>query len=230
MSDGLLGLPDQRWVSIALAFNFHPASYLHASWFDTIEHGDMARRLCADPDGAADVSRYLLPRLELMSRFHSDFSNPCSRLALLPGATFEHLCLYLGLVLRSETLRREILGARLRELKKAVGDEAVAFVFKRVPLLGAIPDFPFEPQLPADDLRQRFTLIGARFCILPLAAEGDALLRRVLFKLPQSWASQLAADDDDDFYLAEPDRHAPLPPVVRKLIKELVPQWHPLFA
>ncbi|MEZ5581702.1 MAG: SctK family type III secretion system sorting platform protein [Candidatus Competibacteraceae bacterium] len=136
MVDGTLGLPDPRWLKRALAFNFHPAAYLHDSWFDTLPHGDLVRRLRTVPRAAPQVSRYLMQILGLEQDYWYDFADRRARLALLNGRPLERLCLYLGLALRSTELRSELRGDRLRPVKQAVGEDGFAFAVKRLPFWG----------------------------------------------------------------------------------------------
>ncbi|NJN46701.1 MAG: SctK family type III secretion system sorting platform protein [Candidatus Competibacteraceae bacterium] len=222
MVDESLGLPDSRWLKRALTFNFHPVAYLHDSWFDTLPYGDLMRRLRTMPRAAPQVSRHLLQALGLEQDYWYDFSDRRTRLALLNGPTLERLFLYLGLTLRSTELRGELLGERLRPIKQAVGEDGFAFAVKRAPFLGGLPDFSFEPE--TDDPHTRFSLIGARFCADQLPAE--ALLKRMALKLPVAWSSLLTANPQPSPVTIDPS----LPPLLRKLIKELMPKWTPLFA
>ena len=225
MDKGLLGLPERRWLQLALAFNFAPAGYLHDSWLDSLPHGELVQKLRKVPPAAGYVSEYILQTLELNHQYCYDFSKRSARLALLHGRVLEHLFLYLGLTLRNQELRREILGERIRSLRKTLGEHEFAFAIKRAPFLGAIPDFPYEPE--ASDPRTRFTMIGARFCALSCSAFGEGLLRRMALKLPAAWSNCLLEASADDM---QANTDSALPPLIRKLIKETLPQWNPLFV
>ena len=219
-----IGLPnDRRWRELVLIFNTQPAVYLHDSWFDVVPHGAVARRLSTNPKAAALVSNYLLRTFSLERTYCIDFTNPWARLALLDGPALERLFMHLGLILRSDELQREVMGERLRSLKQAVGAEGLHFATKRAPLLGVIPHFIFEPDTL--DPRTRFSLIGARFCTIQLAAFGQPLLRRMTLKLPADWSACLNAPGP-----RPPEYSTVLPPLLRKLIKDLLPTWNPLFA
>ena len=222
MANESLGLPD-GWRDTALIFNTQPAVWLHDSWFDLLPHGAMARRLCAVPQAAPQVSGYLLRAFGLERNYCENFANAWTRLALLDGPALDRLFLHVGLALRSQELRQEILGERLRTLKQTVGMDGLHFILKRAPLLGAIPPFAFEPDTA--DPRTRFALIGGRFCTRRLLAFGQPLMRRLTLKLPAAWSASLNAPHPS------PDA-APvdLPPLLRKLLKDLLPTWNPLFA
>jgi hypothetical protein len=225
MTENGLGLPAGPWRGLALVFNTQPALYVHESWFATLPHGACARRLSAEPRARFAVSRYLLEACELHGRYCEDFANHWARLALLDGPALELFFLYLGLALRAGELRQVIQGERLRSLKGAVGEAAWRFVVQRVPLLGVLPQFEFEPA--AGDPRERFIQIGLAYCVPTLTACGPALTRRLALKLPTAWSAGLTA--------AAP-RPGPVPaapglvPLPRKFINELPPPWTPLFA
>jgi len=224
MADGLLGLPGAHWVPLALTLNFDPCDFVHDSWIGSVPHGPLARRLRDEPAAAAPASRYLRWVLGLEGDYCGDFSTPHSRLALLDGTSLSRLSLYLGLVLRSRELRSEMRGERLRSVKHSVGNDAFAFAVKRAPFLGSIPDFPFEPD--SDEPQLRFTLIGLGFCMTQVVGLNSGLRRRMMLKLPRDWrpafeAAGFETKRRDDDGLAS---------IIRKLIKELLPRWHPLFA
>lgn len=235
MSDEtLLGLPERHWLRLALAFNFQPAGYLHDSWFDHLPQGELIRRLRDEPASAVPINRHLRQILTLdRDSLMQDFSARRSRLALLDGAALMRLSWYAGLALRSHALRSELLGTRLRRLRQALGEEAFTFAVKRAPFLGTIPDFPFEPE--TDDPQTRFLVIGARYCVLQVAELDGKLARRMVLKLPRDWADWIDPQDDTGTRL--PDKAANehqdnsgLTPLLRKLIKERLPRWTPLFA
>ena len=232
MADKSLGLTDRRWLKLALELMLQPATYLHESWYETLPNGELIRRLRNEPAATALVNRQLrdILALDLESPPH-EFSGWRARLALLEGPALAQLSLYLGLALRSAALRNELLGARLRRLRETLGNEAFTFALKRTPFLGAIPDFPFEPQ--DDDPGIRFSLIGARFSILQVAQLSEALARRMVLKLPRNWAEDISPQSNSDVLDNTPGERqddAHLPPLLRKLIKERLPTWSPLFA
>lgn len=225
MVEVALTLSEPRWREAVLIFNTQPALWLHDSWFDRLPQGSIARRLRTVPQAAPWVSCYLLRAFGLEQRHCLDFASPWARLTLLDGPALEMLFLHLGLALRRDELTQEVLGERLRRLKAALSLAEWRFAVKRTPLLGAIPAFAFEPDVA--DLRTRFTLIGGRFCTLPLTRFGPALQRRLTLKLPDVWSAALNAPaPQTTAYSACAD----WPPLLGKLLKELLPQWNPLFA
>jgi len=220
-----LGLPEGRWLESALALNFHPAAYIHDSWLEATPHRQIVQRLRQQPTSQAPLSRYLIQTLELGHGYCDDFSTPFARLALIDGDVAQRLYLYIGLTLRSDELRRQILGDQVRGIKRAIGAEAYAFGVRTAPLLGRFEDFSFEPGV--HDPATRFALIGARYCWSRLSPKpGDPLLRRALLKLPSTWGPYLATAWDDP---GRPDPVEALPPLVHKILKEILPRWRPLF-
>lgn len=223
MVDACLGLPGSPWCERALIFNTQPTRYLHDSWCEVLAHRELARRLMACVRAEAALSRYLLQSFELEGRYVEDFSNPWARLALLDGLWIERLMRRLGLALHASRLRLELSGERLRRLKSALSAEDWNFVMRETPLLGPIPVFHSEPRRPDVDPATRFALIGMRFCVLQgLGALDEALIRRLALKLPADWAPALTA--------ARVPRTTALPPILRRLLRELPPAWIPLFA
>jgi len=225
MASGRLGLPDDRWLGLALVLNFCPAVYVEDSWLDEIPHGLLVRRLRTEPLAGPYLSRFLREALELNSAYCDDFSDPMARLALLDGDSLQRLFLYLGLTLRSAELRTEIRGAQVNRLKRALGDRVYAFALRRAPFLGSLPDFPFEPG--STDPAERFAQIGLQYCWGRFAVLGAGLVRRLFLKLPRDWSAGLSARAGFGTALATPPE---LPPLVRKLVKEVLPRWTPLFA
>ncbi|WP_295409478.1 SctK family type III secretion system sorting platform protein [uncultured Thiocystis sp.] len=196
---------------------------MHDSWYEWLPHGEMLGHLRGSPRARGELSRHLLTCLALDGCYVEDFANPWARLALLDGPWLEHLLRRLGLALRSSELRLELSGERRRRLKAALSAEDWRFVTCETPLLGQIPAFDSEPRQLDADPATRFALIGARFCALQgLGALDLALTQRLALKLPVDWAPTLNA--------ARAPRSSALPPILRKLLRELPPAWIPLFA
>ena len=175
MNDDSLGLPDRRWLKRALAFNLSPASYIHDSWLDTLPNGELLRQLRGNRRVSSRLSRHLLESFGLAEDYWYDFTPPGSRLALLDSAALEQIYLLVGVTLRSGELRHVIDGAKRKELRLALGDDAMTFAAKRVPFFGQIPDFAYEPQVR--EPRARLTLIGLRYCTGADRAAGAATTR-----------------------------------------------------
>ena len=229
----LLGLPERRWLKLALALNFQPQRFIDDSWYATLPCGKLVQQLSAVPVSAAKANGYL--REHLLTKLDTnvivdDFSSCRARLALLDGEALVHLSLYVGLALRSQALRNELSGERLRDMRSSVGERAFEFAIKRAPFLGTIPDFPFEPK--AREPSVRFTVIGASYCIQSVATVNEALSQRMVLRLPQAWAEWLGpyATQVVPETLPLAQNETELPFLLHKLIKEQLPQWIPLFV
>lgn len=216
MANHWLGLPGPQWRNLAFALHFHPASYLHDSWIDTLPYSELIRRLRSVPKVTMRLSQYIDTTLTLEPRYWYDFSEPSTRLALLDTPSLESLFFYLGLTLRRNEISREIMGETLRTLKRTLGETALQFVLKEVPLLGTVPEFPFEPAKTHQ--KERLTIIGAKYCahFLPYA-----LVQRMALKLPFEWYAYFSTTQSTPVLL---------PRFVRKLIKNILPAWDPLFV
>ena len=225
MADVDLCLPDQRWIKPAVAFNLAPAGYIHDSWLDALPNGDLVRTLGSQRPAAAALSRYLLDHFDLTGAFFDDFGEPRARLALLDNALLESLFLYAGLTLRSEELRNEIDGSRIARLRQALGGQAIDFAVRRVPFLGTVPAFDYEPD--TQEPRTRLTLIGAVFSLSRRAWRDPGYSGRLVLKFHRRLSHGLLAT-----WPASRDRDDTpgLPPLVRRLINEFMPQCRPLFA
>lgn len=222
MAATALGLPSAYWLGHALIFNTQPALYLHDSWYAQLPQGAMLASLSRAPRARPWVSRHLLEVLGLEGRYVEDFAHPWARLALIDGPWLERLMRRLGLALRAPSLRHELSGERLRQIKASLSAEDWQFLTRETLLLGPIPEFRSAPQQATDPLDQ-FALLGLRFCVLHgLGALDGALIRRLALKLPAAWSPT--------FKVSRAPRSASLPPLLRKLLRELPPAWTPLFA
>jgi hypothetical protein len=221
----LLGLPDQRWLPLALSLNEQPAAYVHDSWLDDLPQGALVRRLRDQPLALAGLSRYLCDQLLAGESSSLDFTPRWRRLSLLDAPALMRLCLYLGLTLRNDEIRWEIAGSKVRLMRQSLGDEAYAFAVKRAPFFGAPPVFAFEP--PPQEARMRFAMIGARFCGERVMASDPGAARRMALKLPRAWSAGWDVGAQASTRLNDEPGFSPL---MNKLIKEVAPPWAPLFV
>lgn len=220
----LLGLPDSRFLPLALQLNFLVAASVHDSWLADAPQAELMQRLATQRASLPWLSHYLSDYLDLPKGYCTDFSSPLSRVALLQPKPLQSLCLYLGLGLGSTSLRNELSGERVRRLKQALGPQEFNFATRRAPLLGTPPVFECEPDL--GDPHQQYTLTGARFLSARLA-RMQLLRRHLVLKLPMQWGNALLAEASG--HPIEGHRE-PMTPWVRKLINEAIPEWKALFA
>ena len=212
-------------AALSLDFNLAPVKYLHDSWYAVLPRGEFCRRLLGHGRARAHVSRYLLESLGLERRFHDDFSEPRSRLALLEPRLLETLFLYVGGALRSAEFRRELNGTRVALLNRALGSNLLDYATKRVPFAGPVPEFTYEPEM-RDNPRLRLIRIGAVYSMSPRAAADPAYVGRVVLKLPHPISIDLISDVARE--AVEPDNPG-LPIVTRRVVREFLPKWLPLF-
>ncbi len=205
-------------------FNLAPAGYLHESWRPTLPHGEIYQALSDRPQAGRRLSRYLIDTFDLGAAFYDDFSEPRARLALLDGKYLESLFLYVGAALRSAELRNQLDGSKIATLRRVVGAGPLDYATKRTSFAGAPPDFSYEPEI--SEPRLRFMQIGAAYSISPRASAETSYLTRLALKLPHGMSKSLKADLPAA--AGEPDSEA-LPPVTRRVVKEFLPQWLPLF-
>ena len=179
----------------------------------------MLQSLKASSAATPYLSRYLLEELKLTEAFYFNFEAPRARLALIDAGDLQQLFLYVGLTLRSGEIRGALDGARLKRLRLALGAEALDFVMKRVPLLGKLPQFAFDQDLP--NPRDRMILVGAIYSLLPSAASDPAYMGRLALKLPSSLGHDLLKAGGQGPGEAGTD----LRPLTRRLMREIIPRW-----
>jgi hypothetical protein len=164
----------------------------------------------------------LADNLLARGRYVTDFTLPQSRLLLLDCAELERLCLYLGAIMRMPQIRSILDGNRVRAIIGALGEAVYDYALKRGPLLGEPPAVAVD--WDPEDVHGWCAVPGAAYCAQLLKPLDQELLRRLILKLPETWSAVLAAVDpistNDDG----------LPPLVRKVLKETLPEWFPLFA
>ncbi|MEM8985357.1 MAG: SctK family type III secretion system sorting platform protein [Pseudomonadota bacterium] len=207
-----------------LSFNLMPCVELDDSWLEAMPQGLGPRIMEENSHVAPQVGQYLLDTFEIADRYWSDFSASRNRLALLDCYTLQKVCMHIGLVLQGSKIRAEVNGAAIKRLRDAVGAEAVNFVFKTAPLIGETPEFYFHTDI--NDIRLNLIALGVAYTIHQNAAGDSAYTTRLLFKLPKKLSKDLHR------HLQTADGHKAddaMPRITRRVIKEVAPQWLPLF-
>ncbi len=207
-----------------LDFNLAPIGYLDPSWYEAFDHGPLMRALSFRPASRSWLSRRLLEDANLNAMHWTDFRRPRTRIALLDRESLQRVLLHIGLVLAHDTLRTELDGAAVKRLRRSVGAGALDFAIRSGPLLAPpldvnLIDGPEEPRL-------RFMFVGARHALDPQAATAPAYRARLAWKLPAVLAEPLAAPS---WPQAGDPKGGSVPRLVGRLIKELAPEWLPLF-
>ena len=208
----------------ALSFNLMPCVELDDTWLAATPHGHVCCAIGENSYAESQVAQYLLDTFEIAGRYWSDFSAPRTRLALLDRNILQKICMHIGLVLRGPEIRSKVNGAEIKKMRGAIGVQAMEFTFKTAPLIGAPPEFIFDAD--TDDIRLDLIALGAAYGIHQGAAGDNAYTTRLLFKLPQPLSKPFHG------YLQSADaceKSDTLPPIARRVIKEVAPQWLPLF-
>ncbi|MEM9045810.1 MAG: SctK family type III secretion system sorting platform protein [Pseudomonadota bacterium] len=209
-----------------LLFNFAPVTYVHDSWFESLPQGQVCRHLATKSSGRSSVSQHLLENRGISKKFFYDFKEPRSRLALLETKYLEDLFLYVGALLRNAEFRNELDGKRILTLRKFLGPSVLEYATKRAPFAGPVPDFHYEPDIDGNP-RLRLIQIGAVYSISPRASSDPAYLQRLALKLPQRISTSLLTDLPHS--AGEPEDTS-LPKITRRIVREMLPKWLPLFA
>ena len=208
-----------------LSFNLMPLYELDESWLESVPHAQTCLFANETIDAEQWLSQYLLDTFDLTSKYWWDFSAPRARLALLDRHTLQDVCIHIGLVLRGDELRAEVNGATIKKLREGIGKRAMDFAFKTAPLIGTPPKFVLRHR--ADDALLDLMLLGAAYAIHVKAAADSAYATRFLLRLPYRLSTHL------EQYIKDPESHESsdtLPPITRRVMKEVAPQWLPLFS
>lgn len=214
-----------RFAAETLRFNLEPLSDIDDSWTEVLPFEDLYRAGLAIPAATPWLSRYVLDEQEVATRYWCDFSVQRARLALMDRETLQGVCLYVGLALKGPEIRNQVDGAFVKNLRSAVGPEAVDFVFRTAPLLGEPPSVLIK-QDDKVDLRAAYILLGALYSTYGPALKDDAYVKRLVLKLPQSIAEAFYIQSHQPQWRnADPET----PAFVMRIIKEAAPQCLPLF-
>lgn len=210
---------------LSVDFNLSPVGYTHKSWFADMPAPEVCSVLVDKGIGLSGVSTCILDARDLSTRFFDGFAQSRARLALLDPEALGKLCLYVGVALRAEEFRTLLDRNKLDVIKRTIGNGPLDFAISRVPFLGAMPEFSFEPE-PDIGLRLRLTAIGLAYSVCPMAFAQRSYRDRLALKFPQAlsatWGDTAMSD-------AAPIDVGVLPGVTYKVMKEFVPQWLPLF-
>ncbi|MFY0478476.1 SctK family type III secretion system sorting platform protein [Achromobacter marplatensis] len=177
--------PLQLFGRRLMEFNQLPSQTLHPSRREAFARSANLAVLEANPKARAALhrhwSRQILQGLGVASEPVFDTGRRELVVALLPPDALENLARQTGAVLCGPRLRRTIVGAEVRTLRAALGDDIVAFVRQAESLhpgLEGTRNWTLEEALSAvEELGQR-TLLAA------VTDAGPAVARRFELKLP----------------------------------------------
>lgn len=210
-------------VRLALRFNLHPEDGVHSSWLPP--DWPPGRRLVSRFGAAGRVllGKYLRQWGALDSSIQFDFDSRRRRLALLDGRSLRLLAAYCGLCAHKPLFDAVATSHDMHRLARRIDHDAARFVIARTP---ALTGLVLSKRLAPENPLALGTLVmdrGYRMLLGVLAVEGDAVLQRVLRKLPRRVAS-----------LKVPVFRSPKLEQVSELIflcliPERMPQWDWLF-
>jgi type III secretion protein K len=209
-------------------FNCRPVDYVDPGWLAEPERAPIERlNHSADAQARACASKWLLQRFGLIDAYDFEFTLPEKRLLLLDAGTLRDLALFVGLAALTPLLRTWITGARLLQLRRALGQSAFEFHLDHVLPHPAIARYRLVPEraeglLDAGELPRLTTRLGALLLLLSADAPGSPALRRGLLKLPNGVPQRARA-------LPAKRREAVTGFCINTVIRIRHPQWHWLF-
>lgn len=211
-------------VRVVTHFNLHPEADLHPSWLPAdwpVRHRVPAR---LGLRGRAVLSQLLMRSSAGGTPGDFNFDSRGKRLALLDAGSLRRLALYCGFCAHLPLLRqRGALSSQLRRQARRLGEDTLDFVLERVPELTEIRmDAKVLKDKPAGAGHVIATR-GYRLLLGLMAAEGEAMLRRVQHKLPRRVSTYRvpALEARQQRQLGEL--------VLSCIVPERLPQWDWLF-
>lgn len=201
-----------------MEFNQLPSRTLHRSRWDAFASPSNLAVLEANPKARVALHRHwssaILRGLGAASAPVCDTQKRELMLALLPTGTLDNLTRRTGAVLCGPLFRRIIVGAKVRTLRAALGDEVLMFVRQAEALhpgLESTQDWTLEAALDAVDELGRRTLLAA------VGQAGPELVRRVELKMLPMAPGPAPLEVDDAWELE------------RRIIEKMEPKWLSLF-
>jgi type III secretion protein K len=206
-------------MRLAMRQQLHPELDMHPSWLPARWPAKYrgVRRL--NESGQAMVSEWV--RRELGGDVPT-FDTPLRRLALVDAPSLRRMAAYIGLAAHKPLLQARGTGRQLRRQAERIEPGAADFIVRRVPALS-------EFAMNTASLQERPIAVGRvvlnrgyRLLLGTLAADGDALVRRVRLKLPRHACATPPA--------LAPRQHQQLEELMLMcIVPERLPQWDWLF-
>lgn len=204
------------------AFNFHPASYAHPSWFEALMPPRVFKTLQANARGEARLSRVLLSRHDLEDELWYDFSRKQWRFALLPPDVLLKLVDCCGLLFQHRHIAATVDNSARAAIKEQIGESAYLFALKRAPLiLGHLKQL----ESPVWDGHNAFAdfirRTGLAYLLSHFHDAPMAIAARLTFKFSQTQIVEAASKVS----------HREGWPIFNRILRhELDPQWQTLFS
>lgn len=161
-----------------LNFNFHPATYLHASRRSQFFDGVLPDRVWESPRVAEKISRHILAQLQLQDHCFLDYPDKRWPLILLPTKRLHRLALHIGAAVLGPYIRLSLAREKVIFWKEKLGAEVYEFV------LGTACLLPTQVKITEKIVTYDATSLGYALIIESLDTAPNALRERALLKLP----------------------------------------------
>lgn len=186
-------------LAALLAFNFLPAGYMDASWWqdsrltapDALHLDKLLANARRNPSLLRRLSGWTLQRLALAGQFDFDFSAEAKQLAFMPNEGLARLAYLVGLCLHSGSITKVILGKDRRQLRESLGEADYSFATRQGPRLlqeagvAPLPAIQWGAgQAKGADCRQACCQAGVEALALLTAQLPTAFTARLKLKLP----------------------------------------------
>lgn len=177
-------------------FNLLPLSYIDESWLHVMKHGTLLPKLSAVPRLEKKMSRLVSDRFGLSNVVESDITDSVTKQIFLSNKSDTRQFVWaLGLLFHSNEIHNNIDGVTIRWLAEKLGKSSVEYSLqKRCQQLMSIESerlsiFPVDCN--RHDPCEVIIRSGLKGLALFCKKYGTALNRRMMLKLPVSWAQQL---------------------------------------
>lgn len=174
-----------------------PGSYIHQSWFDLIEHGEILRNLSITSRVEGRISDAISKRFNLKSVSKSEFSDPIVASVYLAEADqLRHLIWTLGLLIHSSEIRRVVDGKMTRSIVANIGEPSYRYAFRELCCQELVADEErvsiFDNMQVLSDPCEKIVSSGIK-AIAPFCLTCSKTLNRYFsLKLPVSWSLQFS--------------------------------------
>jgi hypothetical protein len=200
------------------AFVFFPNRYMHESWRAEIMQPPVWELLAGCERTEGRLAAFVAGRAGLSPLAAVAFDTPQARFCLLPWSAIARIAQRTGLVLNAARLGKLIDGKLVARIRRDLGGEAYEFALRRAPLITTQSD-PLAPELAAETpLGEQLERSGINYIGLALARIAPDLRARFRLRLPKVHARLFDAPTGE----TSPEAAWQ---VVRKIVREVQPQW-----
>ena len=130
----------------------------------------------------------------------------------------------MGTALNAPKIARIIERDKLLSVKKEIGESAYLFALKRAPFLIGPVEFSFVDDRLPQNFRSNVIAYGMKCLEACFSGQPNALIKRVLFKLPKSICGSFKPED----LTQEKAKASNL--MKKVLLREVGPEWAPYFS